>query len=131
MLNQVTLIGNAGKDAESRMTPNGKLVASFSLALNEGKDKPPLWVRVSAWEKLAEIVVQYVTKGKQVAVVGRLSQPNAYITKDGKPAASYEITAEKIQLLGGREDSGASANTPPANATPAPQVQVEAADIPF
>ena len=131
MLNQVTLIGNAGKDAESRMTPNGKLVASFSLALNEGKDKPPLWVRVSAWEKLAEIVVQYVTKGKQVAVVGRLSQPNAYISKDGKPAASYEITAEKIQLLGSRED-GTHGSAPVAtNGAPAPKVQEDDKDIPF
>lgn len=131
-LNQVTLIGNAGKDTESRMTPSGKLVASFSLAINEGQDKPTLWVRVSAWEKLAEICQQYVTKGKQVAVIGRLAPANAYVTKDGKPAASYEITAEKIRLLGSREDSNHSA-TPVASSAPPPPAgqQEEAVDIPF
>lgn len=109
-MNQVILIGNAGRDAESRFTPNGKLVASFSMAVSEGKDKPPIWVRVSAWEKTAEIVMQYVTKGKQVAVMGKLSPVNAYVAKDGKPAASYEITAREVQLLGSREDGEQPAN---------------------
>lgn len=104
MLNQVILIGHAGRDAESRYTPAGKLVASFSMAVSEGKDKPPIWVRISAWEKLGEVVANYVTKGKQVAVVGRLSPVNVYTDRSGKPAASYEVTATNIQLLGSRED---------------------------
>lgn len=130
-LNQVTLIGNAGKDTESRMTPSGKLVASFSLAINEGQDKPTLWVRVSAWEKLAEIAQQYITKGKQVCVIGRLAPANAYVAKDGKPAASYEITAEKIRLLGSREDVSNGQAAATAQAAPAPKVQTDDENIPF
>lgn len=131
MLNQVTLIGNAGREPESRTTPNGKLVVSFSLALNEGQDKPPIWVRVSAWEKLAEIAQQYITKGKSVCVVGRLAPANAYITKDGKPAASYEITAEKIRLLGSRDDNHESAATAMSSAPAPVQAPKDDDDIPF
>lgn len=134
MYNQVTLVGNVGRDAESRITPGGKLVASFSLAINEGTGdhKTTLWVRVSAWEKLAEIVTQYVTKGKQVLVVGRLSPANAYVGKDGKPAASYEVTAEKVRLLGSREDDTHDEQHQEAVATPAPAGKpVASADIPF
>lgn len=131
MLNQVTLIGNVGRDAESRMTPSGKLVASFSLAINEGSGdrQTTLWVRVSAWEKLAEICQQYVAKGKQVLVVGRLTPANAYVDKAGNPAASYEVTAEKIRLLGSRDDGDGQPRA--ASSAPASVPPVDAADIPF
>jgi single-strand DNA-binding protein len=103
------------------------MVASFSMAVSEGKDRPPIWVRVSAWEKLAEIVTQYVTKGKQVCVMGRLAPANAYVAKDGKPAASYEITAREIQLLGSREDGDEPATTTQATK----QAEDDPASIPF
>lgn len=116
MFQQVELLGNVGKVEDMRVTSSGKSVINFSLAVNEGSgdNKTTLWVRVTAWDKLAEIVQQYVTKGKQVFVVGRLLPANAYITKDGKPAASYEAVAEKIRLIGGRDDANGAPHAAPA-----------------
>lgn len=133
MYQEVTLVGNVGKVEDIRFTQSGKQVTNFSLAINEGTgdNKTTLWVRVTCWDKLADIVTQYVTKGKQVLVVGRLAQPNAYTTKDGKPAASIEVTAATVRMLGSREDSGEH-HAPVQQAAPVgTSKQVEAADIPF
>lgn len=130
MFQQVELIGNVGKVEDMRFTQNGKGVINFSLAVNEGggENKTTLWLRITAWEKLAEIVAQYVVKGKQVFVVGRLMPANAYLTKDGKPAASYEVVAEKIRLLGTKDDAPGNGAAFVSNSNPTPDVT---ADIPF
>jgi single-strand DNA-binding protein len=136
MFQEVTLVGNVGRVEDVRFTQSGKQVTNFSLAINEGSgdNKTTLWVRVTCWEKLADIVTQYVTKGRQVLVVGRLAQPNAYLTKDGKPAAAIEVTAATVRLLGSREDGGTEYHEPVAQVAQgngAPAKKVEADDVPF
>lgn len=130
MYQEITLVGNVGKVEDIRFTQSGKQVTNFSLAINEGTgdNKTTLWVRVTCWEKLADIVTQYVTKGKQVLVVGRLAQPNAYLTKDGKAAASIEVTAQTVRMLGSRDDADRSSTHGPAQpvaSNPVPD------DVPF
>jgi len=105
MFAQVTLIGNIGADAEMRYTPEGKAVSSFNVAVTRkrrGGDQTT-WVRVSVWEKMAESLTQYLTKGKQVFIVGELEDPNAYMDKKtNEPRATIQVTAREIKLLGGK-----------------------------
>lgn len=134
MFQEVTLVGNVGRVEDVRFTQSGKQVTNFSLAINEGTgdNKTTLWVRVTCWEKLADIVTQYVTKGRQVLVVGRLAQPNAYLTKDGKAAAAIEVTAQTVRLLGSREDNGTGGGSDHhETAQAAPANKVPEIDVPF
>ncbi len=81
MFNQVTALGRLGSDPELRYTPSGTAVANFSLATDVGwcDNKSTVWFRVNAWDKQAEFVNQYLTKGRTVLVVGELSL-NEYTT---------------------------------------------------
>lgn len=107
-LNQITLAGNVSSDVEMRYTPSGKAVTSFNMAINEGsgEKKTTLFVRVSCWEKLAEVVNQYLTKGQGVLISGRLAPSRAYTRKDGELAASTEITANVVQFGAKSSKSG-------------------------
>ncbi len=122
MYQQVILVGNLGSDPEMRYTPSGVPVASFSLAVNRvwtGQDgqqqEKTVWFRVTTWRKQAEIVSQYLTKGRQVMVVGEIEEPRAYIDREGNPRASLEVTARTIKFLGGRGEAPASYSTGTAN----------------
>lgn len=110
-VNKVILIGRLGKDAETRFTPSGASVSSFTLATNrrvkdqasdQWKDETD-WHNVTLWR--AENVAQYLTKGKQVYVEGRL-QTRSYEDKDGKKVYRTEVVAEEVMLLGGRGEGG-------------------------
>lgn len=113
MYQQITLIGNLGNDAEMRYTPSGVPVASFNLATSrqwtgqdgQKKDKTT-WFRVSVWNKPAEALTEYLTKGKQVMVVGEVEEARVYTDRDGNPRASLEVKAQSIRLLGGRGQHG-------------------------
>lgn len=94
---QITIVGNSGQNAEVKTLSGDKKVANFSVAVNEGKDKPPMWLRVNAWNKLAELCGQYVTKGKQVLVIGKL-QIREY-EKDGQKRTSIEVLASEVRFL--------------------------------
>lgn len=101
-MQQLLITGNLGRDPEMRYTPDGKAVTAFSVGVKDGKNT--LWVKVSAWEKLAEMCNQYLKRGSKVQVIGRLQyndkgQPRTYETKDGQHAASFEVTAEKVEFL--------------------------------
>lgn len=101
----ITLVGYVGRDAELRYIPNGKAVASFSLAVNDG-DKT-MWVKVTMWDKLAEGLSQYVKKGTQLLVEGKLKFDDAgnppTFESNGKTRASFEVIAKTVRLLGKRE----------------------------
>ncbi len=134
MYQQVILVGNLGSDPEMRYTPSGVPVASFSLAVNRvwtGQDgqqqEKTVWFRVTTWRKQAEIVSQYLTKGRQVMVVGEIEEPRAYIDREGNPRASLEVTARTIKFLGGRGEAPASYGTGTTNAG---DISTEE-DIPF
>jgi single-strand DNA-binding protein len=104
--NRVILIGNLGRDAELRYTPGGSAVATFSVATTETwkdksgqKQEKTEWSRVVLWGKAAEAISEYLTKGKQVAVEGKL-QTRQY-DKDGQKHYATEIKADRVVLLGG------------------------------
>ncbi|HDD44120.1 MAG TPA: single-stranded DNA-binding protein [Candidatus Desulfofervidus auxilii] len=105
-VNKVILIGHLGADPELRYTPNGKPVANFRVATTErwvnkqGERKEITeWHRVVAWGKLGEFCGQYLAKGKQVYIEGRL-RSRSWEDKDGRKQRTIEIVAQKLQLLG-------------------------------
>lgn len=106
------IIGNVGRDPELRYTQNGVAVCDFSVAVsrrwtdrstNEAREETT-WFRVSAWRNLAETVNQYVHKGMQIMVTGRIAA-SAYMGQDGQPRASLDLTATEIQFLGRRGEA--------------------------
>lgn len=102
--NACQFIGRLGKDPEFTATSIGKPVAKFSLAVDQGKNQPALWLNVVAWERLAEIVEQYAVKGVQVFVAGRL-QVRAYDDKNGVKRQAIELVASTVQLLERKRES--------------------------
>lgn len=124
-VNKVILIGNCGRDPEVRYLPSGQAVATISIATSfKRKDKASgeyvedtQWHRVSFFDKLAEIVGQYVKKGKPLYVEGRLVY-RKYTDKNGAEQNSTDIIATEMQLLGGRE-GGEPAPSRTSNSTPA------------
>jgi single-strand DNA-binding protein len=111
-LNKVMLIGNLGADAEVRYTPSGQAVATFRVATSRRRRDPngnmldeTEWHRIVAWERLAELAQNYLHKGRQVYVEGRL-QTRQWTDQQGQQRYTTEIVAYEITLLGGRGDSG-------------------------
>lgn len=137
MYQQITLIGNLGRDPEMRYTPTGVPVTSFTVAVNRrwtGQDgqqqDKTTWFRVTAWRKLAENASQYLTKGSKVLVVGTVEDPQAYIDREGQPRASLEVTAQDIRFLSTRgEGMEPHVSSGGAVAEPGPGMSDE--DIPF
>jgi single-strand DNA-binding protein len=124
-VNKVILIGNAGKDPEVRYTPSGAAVCNLSLATTrnwKNKDtgdrmEETEWHRVVFYDRLAEIVGEYVRKGRPVYVEGRL-KTRKWQDKDGKDQYTTEIVADSLQLLGGREQSEPQEQSTPAARQP-------------
>lgn len=113
-LNKVQIIGYLGNDPEMRFTSQGQAVTSFNVGVSrrwndrDGSSREETtWFRVTAWERLAEICNQYLAKGKQVYIEGRIRPPQAFINRDGQPQATLEIVATDVLLLGSRADSTA------------------------
>ncbi len=112
-LNKVMLIGNLTRDAELRYIPSGQAVLEFGLAINrrfrtqDGQDKEEVcFVDINLWGKRGEAVAQYLTKGKQLFVEGRL-QYDQWET-DGQKRSKLRVVAENIEFLGGpRQNQGA------------------------
>ena len=107
-LSKVILVGNLGSDPEMRYTPNGKAVTSFNIATNRryttsaGESKEDTdWFRISVWGKQAEQCNQFLNKGKQVYVEGRL-HARSWQGQDGQMRTSLEVTAERVLFLGRR-----------------------------
>ena len=107
-VNKVILVGNLGKDAELRYTPGGTAVATLRLATTERfKDKDGQWKEQTEWhtdviwDKTADSLAEYLRKGKQIYVEGRL-QTRSWDDKEGKKRYSTEVRCDRIVLLGGR-----------------------------
>ena len=110
-VNKVILIGNLGKDPEVKYTPSGTAVAKFSLATNERyKDKSGAWQdrtewhNIVAWQRLAEIVGEYVKKGGKVYIEGRLQTSSWDDKESGQKRYKTEVIASDLVLLSGRGD---------------------------
>lgn len=103
------IIGNVGRDPEMRYTQNGVAVCDFSVAVSRSwtdkgtneKKEETTWFKVSAWRNLAETCNQYVKKGMQIMVAGRVSA-SAFMGQDGQPRSSLELLALDVQFLGRR-----------------------------
>ena len=111
-VNKVILVGRLGKDPELKYTPSGAPVAKFSLATDDSfKDKTGEkqehveWHNIVAWNKLAEICGEYLTKGKQVYIEGSI-RSRQWQDQSGNKRTSYEIIANQMQMLGSKGDSG-------------------------
>jgi len=106
-VNKVILIGNLGADPEVRFTPGGQAVANFRIATNESwtdkqgqRQERTEWHRIVVWGKLAELCGEYLKKGRQAYVEGRL-QTREWTDKEGKKNYTTEIVANTVQFLGG------------------------------
>lgn len=113
-LNKVMIIGNLGRDPEMRYTPSGRPVTTFSVATSrtwntaEGEKRVETeWFNVVAWSSLAEICKQYLTKGQQVYIEGRL-QTRHWDDTEGNKHTSVEIVASEMIMLGERRDAESS-----------------------
>lgn len=119
-VNKVILIGNVGKDPEVKYTPSGTPVAKFSLATNEAyKDKSGEWQErvewhnVVAWQRLAEIVGEYVQQGRKLYIEGRLQTSNWEDKQSGDKKYRTEIIAQSILLLGNGNGQHNTEQEPP------------------
>jgi single-strand DNA-binding protein len=125
-VNKVILVGNLGKDAELRYTPQGSAVATFSLATTEvwndkggQRQERTEWHRIVLWGRPAESLQDYLKKGKQIYLEGRL-QTRSWDDKDGNKKYTTEVRADRVVLLGSagggrstqRDESHASAPSP-------------------
>ena len=115
-MNKIIVIGNLGRDPEMRYTPNGQSVTSFSIASNRkyttaaGEQREETeWFNVSAWGRHAELCNQYLTKGQQVYVEGRLHS-RTYETRDGQTRFVNEINLTDVQFLSRGSDMGGEAS---------------------
>jgi single-strand DNA-binding protein len=109
MYEQLTIVGNLGRDPEMRYTPSGKPVTNFSVAVNtrwtnsDGSDGERVtWYKVACWGKLAEVTNQYLAKGRKVMVVSRRIEAEAYIDKEGEARAALKVTADAVKFLDAR-----------------------------
>lgn len=117
-VNKVIIVGNLGRDPETRHMPNGDAVTNCAVATTESwKDKNSgekkeitEWHRVTFYRKLAEIAGQYLKKGSQVYIEGRL-QTRKWTDKDGAERYTTEIIADTMQMLGGRSDASGAGNS--------------------
>ena len=123
-VNKVILIGRLGQDPEVRYTPSGQAVANFSMATSEnwtGKDgqkqERTEWHKIVVWGRLAELCKDYLRKGRQVYIDGKL-QTRSWDDKDGKKRYTTEIVANAVQFLGTATDKVETTDTGVEHAQP-------------
>ena len=117
-MNSITITGNLGKDAELRNLNDGTAVLSFSVADNQGKDKPSIWWNCSLFGRRAESLAQYLTKGQQVTVIGTVSE-REWTDKEGNKRKSMDVRANDIALQGGKREEREAPRQPQRSAAPA------------
>jgi len=137
--NRISIIGNLGRDPETRLLPSGDSVATFSVATTERSKNGDVttWFRVSAFAKLAETCQQYLHKGSYVYIEGALAQ-NEYTNREGQVRQSLEVRAREMRMLDKAGDRGAEADggddATPAygrQSTPASAPASDMDEIPF
>lgn len=110
MFNHVALLGRLAQEPEIRYTQNGTPVASFDLAVqvpSKDKDTPPDYIPIVCWDKQAEFVGRFLSKGRQVVIEGRLST-RKYTGNDGKNHKVIEVNASRIYFADSKEAGGGS-----------------------
>ena len=139
-INKAILIGRLGSDPEVRYTPSGVAVANFSIATSEEwkdrdtgeKKERTEWHRIVAWRRLGEICGEYLSKGKQVYVEGRI-QTRSWDDRDGNKRYTTEIVATDVQFLGARDaaETTRPQGSPTSDFPGAPGPGPDDDDIPF
>lgn len=131
MLNKVILIGRLGREPETRFMPNGEAVCNFSVATsekytdkNDQRQEETEWHNVTMFRKLAEIAGQYLTKGSQVYIEGKIKS-RKYTDKNGVERTAYDIIANELKMLGG------NTQTPAQKPQPAQAQDDMSDDVPF
>ena len=127
MYQLITIVGRLGRDPEMKLLASGQQLTSFSVATDRStgqagaRQKETTWFRVSVFGKQAEVVNQYLSKGRMVVVEGRLGVdpatggPRVFIAKDGTAKAAYEIIANDVRFLpAGGDDAAGAADRPAA-----------------
>jgi single-strand DNA-binding protein len=107
-MNKITLIGNLTHDPETRSTPSGVTVCSFTIAVNrrfasQDGQKQTDFFRINAWRQLGDTCARYLSKGKKVAVIGEL-QARTYEAKDGTTRMSLDVSADEVEFLSPKEE---------------------------
>jgi single-strand DNA-binding protein len=136
-INKVILVGHLGKDPEVRYSASGSAMANITLATSESwkdkgtgeKQEKTEWHRVVFFGRLAEIAGEYLKKGAQVYIEGRL-QTRKWTDKDGKDRYTTEIVAGEMQMLGSREGRGAQPDSGQGARAPAPAPEAKAGKAP-
>ena len=136
-INQVILMGRLTRDPELRTTTTGKSVVNFSLAVDKGgQDAGADFFEIVAWEKLAELVAQYLSKGRRCLVQGRLSQRQW--EQDGQKRSRIEVMANDVTFLDGPSGNSEGTSAPASQPTsPEPRAdavvddEIDLSDIPF
>jgi single-strand DNA-binding protein len=128
-VNKVILIGNLGADPEVRHLENGSVVANFNIATSESytnksgeRVEQTEWHRIELWDRLAQIAEQYLKKGNQVYIEGRLRTEN-WTDKENQPRSRVSIRANSMTLLGGPNTGSGATNAPQAAERPSPSQQ--------
>jgi single-strand DNA-binding protein len=135
-MNKIILIGNLTSAPELKGTQTGNKVCSFGLAVNDrrGGEQNTQFFRVSAWDRMGESCMTYLTKGKKVFVSGPLTV-RMYSKSDGSTGVSLEVTANDVEFLSPRDDSAGYAPTPsyaaPTPPQPSEPMPVETDELPF
>jgi single-strand DNA-binding protein len=125
-LNKVMIIGHLGRDPEMRYTPSGRPVTTFTIATSRSwntvdgeRHSETEWFNIVAWGNLAEICKQYLTKGQQVYIEGRL-QTRRWDDKEGNKHSSVEVVANEMMMLDRRDANTGSGH--PADASESPEI---------
>jgi single-strand DNA-binding protein len=120
--NKITIVGYLGRDPELRYTPQGTALCKLSVATTERRknaagypEEHTTWFRITVWGRQAELANEYLSKGRQVYIEGRL-RLEEYTDREGNPRISPEVNATDIHFLGSREDSAPLASQPSDNA---------------
>ena len=133
-INQVILMGRLTRDPEQRTTTSGRTVVSFSVAVDrQTQDDQTDFFDITAWEKLGELVMQYLSKGRRVLVQGRLRQDSWDDKETGKKRSRVEVTATDVTFLDGPSDSagGGGGNSSAGRSTQKEEVVTEIDDKPI
>lgn len=125
---KIMVVGNLGRDPEMRYLPSGQAVTNFNMATNHQytasngeRVKETTWFRISAWGRQAETCNQYLKTGSKVLVEGRLKPdketggPRVYERRDGSTGSSYEITADRVVFMSGRDDQASDQGAGPGD----------------
>ena len=113
-MNKIFLIGRLTKDPQRGQTQSGKTVARFSVAVKKQGQDGADFFDATAFDKTAENVLQYLAKGRQVAVVGRVSI-GSYTDRNGVTRKTFDILADQVEFVGGNGQAQAAENTAPKN----------------